>query len=84
DQLAVILYHCAEAIRIASLFLSPALIGQMPRLWASWGCAPPEGAGLAELATFAGSHALRPGHRISKGEALFMRADPAEAAPVAG
>ncbi len=84
DQLAAILYHCAEAIRIASLLLSPALTGQMAKLWAGWNCAPPAGATLAQLAVFGGGFSLKPGQQVAKGEALFMRADPAEAPPTAG
>lgn len=79
DQLAAILYHCAEAVRIASLLLSPALIGKMESLWKVWGCAPGE-AGLEALCAFGGACGLKPGGKIAKGEALFMRADPAEAA----
>jgi methionyl-tRNA synthetase len=80
-QLGTILYHCAEAIRIASILLSPALIEKMPLLWRTWGCAPPTGAGLVDLCAFGGPHALKPGQRIAKGEILYMRADPADAPP---
>jgi methionyl-tRNA synthetase len=81
DELAAILYQCAEALRIASLFLSPAMPGKMGQLWAAWGCAPAAGVPLEELAVFGGTHALKPGQAVGKGEALFMRADPAEPAP---
>lgn len=39
------------------------------------------GAGLEELMVFGGAHALVPGTGLTKGEVLFMRADPAEVAP---
>lgn len=90
DALATILYHCAEALRIASLFFYPACPRTIARMWRQWNCSPlrdPEDensdftAPLEELAQWRGPHALRPGQRIEKGDALFMRADPAEAAP---
>ncbi len=89
EELATILYNCAEAVRVASLLLAPALINQVPRLWEAWGLAGGSGGAAASasrpplefLATFAGAHGLRPGHRVRKGEPLFMRADPAEAPP---
>lgn len=74
-QLAHILYLCAEAVRVASLFLSPAMPWKMGQLWANWNCVPPTGAKLSELSRFGGAHALRPGQKIAKGDALFMRAD---------
>ncbi len=80
-KLGSILYNCAEALRAASLLLAPAAPQRMMQLWASWGCVPPPGVPLAELAAFGGSFALRFGGKVSKGEPLFMRADPAEPAP---
>ncbi len=81
DQLAAILYNCAEALRIASVLLSPAMPQKMAKVWQSWNCTPPHGASLAELCEFGGKFALKPGQTIAKGEVLFMRADTAEAAP---
>ncbi len=80
-RLADILYTCAEAIRVASLLLSPGLPTKMAHLWAAWGCAPSTGTTIEALATFGGPHALRAGSRVTKGEILFMRADPTEPAP---
>ncbi len=88
--LATILYTCAEALRIASLMLYPAMPEKMAELWRLWSCehlADPADAGsgfrapLADLAAWTGDHAIRVGQTIEKGEALFMRADAAEAAP---
>jgi methionyl-tRNA synthetase len=79
--LGAILYRCAEAVRIASVLLAPAMPDKVARLWKTWRCTPPEGATLADLCVFAGEHALTPGQTIAKGEALFMRADAAEAPP---
>jgi methionyl-tRNA synthetase len=81
QALAAILYACAETVRVASLLFAPAMPTKMAALWRAWNCTPAAGVPLAELAAFAGAHALKPGHAISKGEALFMRADAAEAAP---
>ncbi len=80
-RLAAILYHCAEALRVASLIMSPAIPEACARLWGSWSCPPAEGESLAALANYDGPHALRPGSPLVKGEGLFMRADPAEAPP---
>lgn len=81
-QLASILYACAEGVRIASLLLAPAMPRKMADLWALWNAAPAPDVPLADLARFGGDHALKPGQTIQKGEALFMRADPTEPAPV--
>ncbi|MBY0312736.1 MAG: methionine--tRNA ligase [Phycisphaerales bacterium] len=90
EQLAASLVLCAEAIRIASLFLYPAMPAKMAQLWRTWNCSPlvdpnnPNSAfkaPLAELALFAGPHGLKPGHKLAKGDALFMRADPTQPAP---
>ncbi len=80
-RVAEILAACAEAVRIASVLLSPAMPGKMAKLWEAWNCAPAPGATLADLCRFGGGQGLKAGGRISKGEALFMRADPAENAP---
>ncbi|RNC80397.1 MAG: methionine--tRNA ligase [Phycisphaera sp.] len=82
--LATILYSCAESLRIASLLLAPAMPTKMGELWERWGCAPKAGVPLAELAEFGGAHKLERGQKITKGEALFMRADAKEEPPSAG
>lgn len=88
--LSSILYSCAEALRIASLLLYPAMPEKMAELWRAWGCThltdpdnanSPFVAPLAELAEWGGPHAIKKGQSISKGEVLFMRADPKEDAP---
>ncbi len=89
-KLAQILWNCAEGIRIASLFMYPAIPFKMAELWRRWSCSPlrdpadPNSgfiAPLEELAHWGGPHSLKPGTPIQKGEALFMRADPAEPPP---
>ncbi|MCW5765894.1 MAG: methionine--tRNA ligase [Phycisphaeraceae bacterium] len=87
DRLAAILYHCAEALRIASLILSPAVPDTMGRLWKAWNCDPAasvdavNGQTLAHMSQWGGHHSIKPGQKIAKGEPLFMRADPAEPPP---
>jgi methionyl-tRNA synthetase len=83
-QLATILCNCAEGVRIASLFLAPAMPDKMADLWGRWNCAPASGVPLSELTAFGGAHALKAGTVIEKGEALFMRADASEAPPGSG
>jgi methionyl-tRNA synthetase len=87
-----ILYSCAEALRIASLLLSPAMPQKMAQLWTTWNCihltdpgAPNSSfiAPLAELAQWNGPHSIKPGQSITKGDALFMRADSKEPPPEA-
>jgi methionyl-tRNA synthetase len=82
-KLEAILANCAEALRIAALLLSPAMPQKTTDLLTRWSCPPTPGVPLADLARFGGPHALKPGTRIAKGDPLFMRADPAEAAPSA-
>lgn len=90
DLLGGILYDCAEAIRIASLLYFPALPNKMAELWRAWNCSPlndpndPNSgfkAPLDELAAWGGEWSLKPGQRITKGPALFMRASAGEAMP---
>ena len=70
DELGVILYQCAEAVRIASLLLWPVMPGRTEQLWASLGVQPDPRAGrLHELAAWGG---LSPGTPIAK-TALFPR-----------
>jgi methionyl-tRNA synthetase len=83
DRLDAILYHCAEALRVASLLLSPAMPQKMGEVWARWGCEPPAGVALSELAAWGGAHSLNAGQPIEKGEPLFMRADAADPPPQA-
>jgi methionyl-tRNA synthetase len=90
--LEAMLYEAAEGVRIASLFLYPALPFKMAALWRDWNCSPlndpndPNSgfkAPLEELARWGGPWSLKPGQKIAKGDALFMRADPKEPAPTA-
>ncbi len=87
-----ILYSCAEALRIASLLLSPAMPQKMAQLWSTWNCKhlsdPTDSnssfvAPLIELAQWNGPHSIKAGQSITKGDALFMRADTNEPAPEA-
>jgi len=92
EALAAILYQCAEALRVATLLLYPAMPEKMAEVWRNWNCDhlndPADAnsgfrAPLRELAEWGGRFSLKPGQKIEKGEALFMRADVKEAAPEA-
>jgi methionyl-tRNA synthetase len=76
-----LLRECAEGVRISSLLLSPAMPEKMADLWKRWNCTPPPGVPLADLCQWGGPYSLQPGTPIEKGDALFMRADPAELPP---
>ncbi|GAB4387059.1 MAG: methionine--tRNA ligase [Phycisphaerales bacterium] len=89
-ELGTVLYLCAEALRIASLLLYPAMPDKMAELWRRWNCrhlVDPNDcnaafvAPLAELAAWGGRFGLVSGQEIVKGDALFMRADAGEPAP---
>ena len=83
-ELAHILMLCAEAVRVASVLLSPAMPQKMEQLWTAWNCRPNPGVPLSELCAFGGPHALKPGQPVAKGEGLFMRAKAEDPAPKAG
>ncbi|GJQ29549.1 MAG: methionine--tRNA ligase [Phycisphaerae bacterium] len=83
-RLGTILHHCAEAVRVAAVLMSPAMPGKMGALLASWGASPPAGARLEAVCEFDGPHGLRAGQRVAKGEILFQRANPADPPPGAG
>jgi methionyl-tRNA synthetase len=78
DELAAILYHCAEALRIASLGLYPAMPDKITEMWSRMGVQLEPGNTYESLARWGG---LKPGTAIVKGEALFPRADPAAEPP---
>lgn len=80
-ELGAILYHCAEAIRAASLLLWPAMPGKIEELWRRWSC--PVRVGVDRWSELARWGVLSPGAVIEKGEALFPRADAEAAPPVA-
>lgn len=83
DKLAAILYHCAEALRVATLLHSPAIPDAAAKVWAAWNCIPPPDAALAHMTMWGSHHSLQPGQPLVKGAILFQRADPAAPAPVA-
>lgn len=81
QRLAAILSHCAEALRVASLLLSPALPAKMAALLETWSCTPDTSLPLLTLADWHGPSSLKPGQKVSKGEVLFMRAEGSEITP---
>ncbi len=75
DELATILYQCAESVRIASVLLSPVLIAKMPDLWSALGVSGPSAESpLPSLAQWSG---LKPGTKIQK-VALYPRVEAAQ------
>jgi methionyl-tRNA synthetase len=71
-ELGTILYQCLEAIRIASLLLSPVMPNKMEELWAALRLAvEPRDGRLHELARWGG---LAPGTQVAK-VALFPRVE---------
>jgi methionyl-tRNA synthetase len=80
-QLAAILYNCAEALRIASILLYPAMPRKMAELWGRWSWEFPEGRSIEEIWSFGPAFGLKPGASIEKGDPLFMRSDPAQPPP---
>ena len=88
--LSTILYSCAEALRVATLLLAPAMPEKMAVVWRNWSCpilnnAADANSGfvapLSELGAWGGEHSIKTGQQISKGENLFMRADPKDPPP---
>jgi len=82
-ELGLILYNCAEALRIASALLLPFMPSKAADALAALGCGAPAHGGLDDFCVWRGGHALAPGRPIAPGEGLFMRADPDEPAPLA-
>jgi methionyl-tRNA synthetase len=74
-RVAAILYHCAEALRIASVLLWPVMPGKMEEFWARFGLgyAAEAAAGTAKLSEWTAWGGLKPGTTLAVGEALFPR-----------
>jgi len=79
EDVATILYCSAEALRIASLLMWPAMPGKIEDLWKRLGCDIDPGRDTYDQAAAWGG--LTPGQPIVKGDPLFPRADPDEAPP---
>lgn len=77
-RVGAILYDCAEALRVASLLLWPAMPGRMAEVWRRFGFAE-EAAGLladtgvGRFDAWAQWGGLRAGTPLQTGEALFAR-----------
>ncbi|MCC7146711.1 MAG: methionine--tRNA ligase [Phycisphaeraceae bacterium] len=76
-QVGTILYHCAEALRVASLILWPILPHKMEELWERMGlgayAAALKNRGSGQLGVWAKWGQLAAGAPIQKGEPLFPR-----------
>jgi methionyl-tRNA synthetase len=84
-EVGVILYHCAEALRLAAVLLSPMVPDAMAELLRRWGLEAPRADGSFgesfEALTRWG--VLKPGTTIQKGAPLFPRIDVAAEEPQA-
>ncbi len=82
-RVAAILYHCAEALRIASVLLWPVMPGKMEDLWSRFGqgfAAEIKAAdGTGKLTEWTQWGLLKPGTPIAIGEPLFPRYQPPKA-----
>lgn len=75
-QVGTILYHCAEAVRIASVLLWPVVPAASEQIWARSGlgyAAQLKEGGLGDFDAWTKWGGYQPGTKIEKGEALFMR-----------
>jgi methionyl-tRNA synthetase len=82
-DVAAVLYHCAEALRIAANLLAPAMPAKMSDVLTRLGQQPPrpDGSFARPLSELCAWGLLTPGTKVTKGEGLFPRADPAAPPP---
>ena len=77
ERVGSILYHAAEALRIASLLLWPVLPNQVSELWQRMGLtrynSQLDNHGRGELVAWLNFGQLEPGLAVRKGEPLFPR-----------
>ncbi len=81
QEVATILYHSAEALRIAATLMWPAMPEKMTDALSRFGFEGPSattiaGRGVNAFGDLVGWGRLKPGTPIVKGDALFPRADP--------
>jgi methionyl-tRNA synthetase len=77
-EVGTILYHCAEAMRIASLLLWPVIPAKSEEIWRRLGLdyAAKIAAGQGDLSSWVKWGQLKPGTALLTGDALFMRYTP--------
>jgi methionyl-tRNA synthetase len=77
-EVGTILYHCAEAMRIASLLLWPVIPAKSEEIWRRLGLdyAAKIAAGQGDLSSWVKWGQLKPGTALATGDALFMRYTP--------
>jgi len=73
DELAGVLYACAETLRILAIAIQPIMPGAAERLWEQLGVAEPLASQRVPSSTAWGG--TRPGTVVTKGGALFPRVD---------
>jgi methionyl-tRNA synthetase len=76
-EVGTILYHCAEAMRVATVLLWPVIPGKVEQMWSRLGCEEYTKAlanrGAGNLAEWAKWGQLQPGTAILQGEPMFPR-----------
>ncbi|MGD1914720.1 MAG: class I tRNA ligase family protein [Phycisphaerales bacterium] len=82
-DLALILFNCAAALRIAAMLLLPFMPSKAAAVLEMLGASAPGDGGLNEHAKWRGPQGLKPGTPVAKGPGLFMRAEADEPAPTA-
>jgi methionyl-tRNA synthetase len=70
DRLGTILYNCAEALRLALVYLAPIMPQTSPRGLTQLGWQIPAGQTFEQIGQWG---VLRPGTKVIKGEGLFPR-----------
>ena len=81
EDLALILFNCAEALRIAAMLMLPFMPSKAADVLAMLGASVPGDGGLGEHAKWRGPHGMKPGTPVVQGPGLFMRAEADEPAP---
>ncbi|MFI4917095.1 MAG: methionine--tRNA ligase [Phycisphaerales bacterium JB060] len=82
-DLALILYNCAEALRIAAALFMPFMPTKSTEVLGMLGAGVPGEGQLDAHAQWRGAFGLKGGDMVTKGSALFMRADTEQPAPTA-
>ncbi len=82
-DLALILFNCAEALRIAAALFIPFMPQKSADVLGMLGSRVPGDGELDAFCRWRGQFGLQSGLPVTKGEALFMRADSEEPAPTA-
>jgi methionyl-tRNA synthetase len=78
DKLAIVLTNCVRTLKIAAVLYLPAMPEKMTDLLSRFSCVVNDDDNYQSLTAW---DSVNPGDTITKGDALFMRADPDAPAP---